>query len=214
MDLARIDLEQLRLQFRGSRYADLVAHHIKRQRQREIYHGILGTIELLPGTLQSVTKIFVERWNTQAYDGMLWNRDTAEVFDEILDDAKKFAASHGVIADDDTLFNLFNIVTLNYAYSAYDQPEMQAFMGITAAFPLISALSLLYPIGAFVYALLSGMPLVPALGYGIGNLSYLLAIAGFFGRFRVFGLMTRRSVWITALAVFTISLALSNIGYY
>jgi hypothetical protein len=65
----------------------------------------------------------------RAYDRALWQTDTASVFDEITEDAKNVLSEIGLHTDDEMLFNMFNIIVLSYAYSAYDQPKMREFMG-------------------------------------------------------------------------------------
>jgi hypothetical protein len=92
--------------------------------------GVADTTQWLPAPLQPAMEHFIDRWNVQAYEQEFWDRDLAEVMDEIVEDARAFAKARGVDPDDETLFNMFNIVTLSFAYSAYDQPEMRRFMGI------------------------------------------------------------------------------------
>lgn len=104
---------------------------------------------------------------------------------------------------------------MNYAYSAYDQPKMREFMGITASsFPWPSAASLLYPVAATTYAAVATPAGGAAIaGYGIGNLAYLLVAAGIFGgSFRVLGLKTRLHVFGAAVFCFLAGVLLSNVG--
>ncbi|MBI5429677.1 MAG: hypothetical protein HY938_04370 [Nitrosomonadales bacterium] len=76
--------------------------------------------------------------------------------------------------------------------------ENQLRQGKTDAsvFPWISALSLLYPVAAMVYiATRTPAPPRMVVGYGLGNLAYLLLVAGIFtGKFGVFGLRSRWQV--------------------
>ena len=53
---------------------------------------------------------------------------TSEVFSEIIEDARSLLLSINAPTDDETLFNMFQVVILSYAYSASDQPAMRKFI--------------------------------------------------------------------------------------
>lgn len=135
-----VNLAELRDQFRGTRFYQLVQHHLRQQSQRERIHGFHGTVDLLPESTRNLVEEFIDRWNTRAYNRDFWQRDTADVFDEIINDARSILRPLGLATDDETAFNFFQIVVLNYAYSAYDQPKMREFMGIRPSFGLVQDL--------------------------------------------------------------------------
>ena len=80
-------------------------------------------------------------------------------------------------------------------------------------FPWLSALCLLYPIGAMAYvAMYTPASITTILGYGFAQLGYLLVAAGIFvGTFRVFGLRKRWQILLLGLISFCIGTALSNV---
>ncbi|MFZ1557410.1 MAG: hypothetical protein WAT38_14605 [Nitrospira sp.] len=210
-----INLPDLRAQFAGTRLRELVQHHLRRQSQRRRIDGLQATINLLPEVARGVAEGFIDRWNAHVYDQEFWERDTSEVFDDIIADARTVLRPLDLETDDEAAFNLFNIVVMNYAYSAYDQPKMREFMGILGgSFPWPSALGLLYPITAIVYvgtATPAGAAMV--VGYGIANLGYLLFVAGVFGgTFQIRGLNNRWQVFAAAVAAFLLGTLLSNVG--
>jgi hypothetical protein len=92
---------------------------------------------------------------------------------------------------------------------------MREFMGVKGSiFPWVSAISLLYPIGAGVY-IATQTPARPPMivGCGLANLGYLLIGAGIFkGTFRIFGLRRRWQVLVAGTIAFLIGTFLSNIG--
>jgi len=208
-------MAELRAQFAGSCFCELVQHHLRRQSQDQRMQGIRGTTEMLPEEARAFVEGFIDRWNIHAYDQGFWQRDTASVFDEIIGDARSVLSPLGVSADDEAAFNMFNIVVLSYAYSAYDQPKMREFMGIAGTrFPWPSALAVLYPITATIY-IAAWTPAGPTMvvGYGLANLGYLLFAAGIWpGSFRVFGLKKRWQVFGAALAFFILGTVLSNVS--
>lgn len=210
-----VNLSELRAGFEGRPFSRLIDHHLNRQSQDQRIQGINGTVAMLPEDTRGLVEGFIDRWNLRAYDRAFWQTDTASVFDEMTEDAKKVFFDMGLSADDDMLFNMFNIVVLNYAYSVYDQPKMREFIGIKrTTFPWISAVSLLYPIRAVVYIATQTPASLPMIvGYGLANLGYLLMGAGILkGTFRIFGLKKRWHVFLAGAIVFLIGTLLSNIG--
>ena len=107
---------------------------------------------MLPEVARGLAEGFIDRWNSRAYNPQFWQRDTASVLDEIIDDARTVLGPLGLATDDEAAFNLFNIVVMNYAYSASDKPKMREIMGIAGyGFPWQSAAALLYPVSASIY---------------------------------------------------------------
>ena len=210
-----VNLSELRAGFEGKPFSQLIEHQLNRQSQDQRIQGINGTIAMLPKDARGLVEGFIDRWNLRAYDRAFWKTDTASVFDDITEDAKNVLSDIGLAVDDDTLFNMFNIVALSYAYSAYDQPKMREFMGVKrSVFLWVSAISLLYPIGAGVYILTQTPARTPMIvGYCLANLGYLLVGSGIIkGTFRIFGLKKRWQVLVAGALAFLAGTFLSNIG--
>ena len=125
-----INLSDLREGVEGRPFCQLIEHHLNSQSQDQRIQGINGTIAMLPQEAKGLIEGFIDRWNLRGYDQAFWQMDTASVFDEITEDAKTVLSEKGLYTDDEMLFNMFNIIVLSYAYSAYDQPKMREFMGI------------------------------------------------------------------------------------
>jgi hypothetical protein len=78
--------------------------------------------------------------------------------------------------------------------------------------PWVSALSLLYPFGAMIYAASISAPVFIVIGYGFANLGYLLFAAGIIaGHFRVLHLSRRWQVLLCAVIAFVTGTVLSNV---
>ncbi len=85
--------------------------------------------------------------------------------------------------------------------------------GSAKPLPLASAVALLYPVAATIYALTTPAGKVAALGYGVTNLGYLLFVAGVVrGSFLAFGFRTRPRVFVAGVVCFIIGVVLSNVG--
>ena len=210
-----INLKEIRHGFQGRPLCKLVQHHLLRQNQEERIRAIQGSIEMLPDETKPLVEQFIDRWNVRAYEKDFWQMDTASVFDAIIKDARSVLFASKIQFDDDALFNMFNIIVLSYAYSAYDQPKMREFIGMRSTqFPWISAVSLLYPIlAAFYMSARTPASLPMVIGYGLANLGYVIFAAGIFaGKYRIFGLSERWKVFVVAIISFLVGTLLSNIG--
>lgn len=184
-----VNFTELRTQFRGSRFSELVAHHLKSQSQDKRMLALYGMVTSLPENVRAHSETFFDRWNARAHDQTLWQTDTATIFDEVITDAKAFFGRAGMLLEDSMLFMFFNMVLMTYVVHAYGQPAMREFMGVSnARFPWASALFLLYPVATAVYmAVLSGPP-TAIIGYGLANPGFpLLAAASTVGLFHILG---------------------------
>ncbi len=213
--MQKINLEELRQGFQGKPFCELVKHHLDRQKQDTRILGIQGIVEMLPEEARPLVQPFINRWNDRAYEKDFWQMDTAIVFDEIIGDARSVLSESGIQFDDETLFNMFNIIVLSYTCSAHNQPKMKEFIGIRSSkFPWMSAISLFYPVLATFYISTrtpASLPIV--IGYGLANLGYMMFAAGIFaGTFRIFGLTKRWQVFVSAIVAFLVGTILSNVG--
>ena len=212
--MQRINLKEVRQGFQGRPFCKLVKHHLDRQKQDVRFAGIQETIEMLPEEARPLAEPFIDRWNDRAYEKDFWQMDTATVFDEIIDDARSVLSESGVQFDGEALFNMFNIIILSYAYSAYDQPKMKEFIGICSSkFPWMSAISLFYPVLATFYiSTRTPASFLIVIGYGLANLGYVMLVAGIFaGTYRIFGLTKRWQVFMGAIFAFLVGTILSNV---
>ena len=126
----KINLKELQKQFSGKKFRELIRYHMRRQKPQEIAAGIYGTISMLSPLEQEVDETVIDYFNIQAYSKEFWGKDCGEVFNEITLMAKEMIEGRGGKATDEGLFNIFNIVVLNYAFTAYEQKNFRKFVGI------------------------------------------------------------------------------------
>mgnify|MGYP003649299085 CR=1 FL=1 len=80
-------------------------------------------------------------------------------------------------------------------------------------FPIFSLLSLLYPnIATYYFIKYYNVTLIEAIGYALVQTSYVMFVAILFGTFGIFGLYSRKSIFIYAIGCFIVGSVLSNIG--
>jgi hypothetical protein len=137
-------LEQVNLQvflnsIRKRPYRDLIQEYLKKQSTEQLLQAYKKTISLLPSQYQGLIEPFVDHMNYYVKERDYWNKNCREVFDIIINAAhyyhigniRSFSLEEYISSEDqEMLYNLFQIVTLNYAHAASQQPEMRKFLGI------------------------------------------------------------------------------------
>ncbi len=129
--MGSVNLDSLKVQFKGKPFNQLIKYHLRRQKNTlKLREATIGTLAMLSESAYQLDVDFIDKWNERVYEQSFRGKDTSEVFVEIIDDARSFLLSVGIPTDDETLFNMFQIVVLSYAYSASDQPTKRKFIGI------------------------------------------------------------------------------------
>jgi hypothetical protein len=122
-------------------YRELVQHHIKRTGTRELQKAVLGETGLLPQDLQEFAIAYIDATNSRfGYDHLFWTMATCrEAFEAIIDVAiatlpisDRFVSVGEALEEKNHVlaFQLFQISTLSFAYSASTQRKQRKFMGI------------------------------------------------------------------------------------
>lgn len=129
--MREVNIQDLKRGFKGKRFNLLIKAHLRKHKKADYYRqATLDTIEMLPLPARRLAVDFIDKWNEQAYNKEFWCTDTSVVFTQIVEDARVLLSEAGAPTDDETLFNMFQIVVLSYVYSASDQPKMQKYIGI------------------------------------------------------------------------------------
>ena len=125
-----INLVQFRTQIAGSPYKSFVEHHLRRQSSKELEVALRGTIEMLPSWVLPFMESFIDEWNETARYADFWKADCDIVFSLICQHAQNVADAGGYVLDDETAFNIFQMVTLNLASTASRSRELRRLAGI------------------------------------------------------------------------------------
>ncbi|HCO96666.1 MAG TPA: hypothetical protein DIU00_22465 [Phycisphaerales bacterium] len=124
-----VDLGQIQEQFRGAEYRKLVQQHLRKV-------GVLlelalsGAGEALTDQERNVAEVLIDEYNRMGYNSAFWHRDLGDVFQEICNRFAELMSQVGTTADDKVKFNVFQIITMNFALQARDQKELRKFAGI------------------------------------------------------------------------------------
>lgn len=113
----------------GVPYAELVRGAL-RGSFAEITAASTGIHMRLPTRARQLVEKLIDECSEQAYDPQFWRKDSAEVAQSVTDAALAGLLSAQVSPDSAMLFDVFESVTLSFAYSAWDQPSMRQFIGI------------------------------------------------------------------------------------
>jgi len=124
-----MNLDAVKNQFQGRKFGELVLHHLKSQSQNDIIAALQGTVQLLPDLFQEgEIERLIDDCNAKAYEKTFWQTDCADEFSYIIELAKDRFSQVGLLPNEDDLFNVFNIIVLNFAYGASSQIEMKKFI--------------------------------------------------------------------------------------
>jgi hypothetical protein len=122
-------------------YRELVQYKIKRSATLDLQKAVLGETELLPQYLRESVVRYIDATNLQfGYDQSFWAKATCrQAFEAIINVAiDELPITDKISSVDEAMkpynhtlaFQLFQISTLSFAYSASTQRKQRKFMGI------------------------------------------------------------------------------------
>ncbi len=123
-----MDLESLRKQFEGRLFGELVLHHRKHTSLQNTVAALQGVISELPEAAQQLVESWIDDMSTDVRSESFWKQDCANSFTNITNAAENKLRDAGISPTTDDLFNMFQIIILNFAYSAYQHPQSKAFI--------------------------------------------------------------------------------------
>jgi hypothetical protein len=123
-----MDLAQLAEQFRGRRFGELVLHHVRQKNLAETLGGLKGTTGQLPSEAAINVKSWIDEVAPMGANEAFWRRDCSEVFKEVCELARHRLSAFGIDGTDDDIFNMFQMIVLNFAYGIHRHPQSKAFI--------------------------------------------------------------------------------------
>ena len=103
---------------RGRPFRELVSYHAEGMSPEATSHALIGTIKRLPARLHTAINEWLDLHRPQGTSAALLNNDCGDVFLTVLERSNRFTSKHGVDPSNETLINLFQVVTLNFALHA------------------------------------------------------------------------------------------------
>lgn len=123
-----MDLSALRNQFAGRRFGELVLHHRKQTDLQTTVEALQGVIAELPASARPLVETWIDEMSTDVRSEAFWKQDCAGAFATITEAAGERLRSAGVNPSTDDVFNMFQIIVLNFAYSTHQHPQSKAFI--------------------------------------------------------------------------------------
>jgi hypothetical protein len=123
-----VDINSFSHQLAGKKFGELVLHHYKKQNYTEIVAALMGTIQELPESARSCAESWIDEIAPFGKNPSFWQRDCDEIFLEICNRARQKLATYSIDASDDILFKMFQIIVLNFGYTAHKHPQSKAFI--------------------------------------------------------------------------------------
>jgi hypothetical protein len=91
---------------------------------------VLGTEDLLPPDERALAGDLVDGWLSRFHAADFWRADGTSDFQAMVSEARVTLTDAGVIPDDETPFDLFQLITLCSAAAAAERPQLRRLMGI------------------------------------------------------------------------------------
>lgn len=123
-----MDLTALAQQFSGRKFGELVLHQCRQSNLARTIAALQGTIEELPPAARPCVESWIDKMNPAALDADFWRMDCGDVFLDVCLRARQELEGFIHHPSDDHVFNMFQIILLNFAYAAHKDPKSKAFV--------------------------------------------------------------------------------------
>jgi hypothetical protein len=127
--LRDVDLGQVEERLKGTEYRKLVQQHL-RKIGAGLELALSAAIEALTDQERQAGEGLIDEYNKKGCEQDFWGRDCASVLKDILSEFSERLSQEGLTAGDKILFNMFEIITLNFALHAHRDKELRKFMSV------------------------------------------------------------------------------------
>jgi hypothetical protein len=123
-----MDLDSLRVQFHGRKFGELVLEHHKKLDLPTTLKALKGIADELPTRARPLIESWIEDMNPSARIEQFWQQDCGVALMSITTAAATKLRGVGVEPSSNDLFNMFQIIVLNFAYASHIHPQSKAFI--------------------------------------------------------------------------------------
>lgn len=124
-----LSISDLKAQFTGRKFGELVLHHIKTQSQGQIESAISGLFDQVHPELEDTTvKFLATIMEGFAQSEMFWKEDCGNALELYVNSTKSEAKKFGIEVDDDYGYDIFNLIVLMLAKKAIEEPGFKKFI--------------------------------------------------------------------------------------
>jgi hypothetical protein len=125
--ISDISIDQLIVDLKGKQFRHLVEAHMRRFRS-SLPAVITASMEFLTPEEKTIGEAIIDEFNHRGYDQAFWRSDASEILSSVSCDLND--AFFPAAADPAAIFSIFQIVTGNFAWMAYEQKKLRKFAGI------------------------------------------------------------------------------------
>jgi hypothetical protein len=112
---ANMDIVKIRTRFQGVKFSRLILHQRKSADIKATAKALQETVKELPADVQPLMESWIDEMGSSMRLGQFWGKDSGDVFDTIVDAAKEKLQAAGAKPADPVLFNMFQVIVLNFA---------------------------------------------------------------------------------------------------
>jgi len=123
-----VSIDQLAKQFEGKKFGELVLHHMDEQPFEQIVSALMGMMKGLPDQVREEIEGLIDNVNSLATKKDFWGDDCGAILKFIIFMSEKELREKGVQSSEAVLFDVFNIIVLNFAYAANKEPKLKKFI--------------------------------------------------------------------------------------
>ena len=123
-----VSIAELADQFAGRKFGELVLYHTDKQPVEGIVAAMQGTMEGLPAQARSEIEGLIDNANPLASKKEFWADDCGKITRFITSMVKKELREKGVWLSEEHVFDVFNIIVMNYAYAVHKDPRLKKFI--------------------------------------------------------------------------------------
>ena len=125
--ISGISIDQMIVDLSGKEFRHLVQAHMRRFRGT-LPSVITASVELMTSDEKAVAEKLIDEFNQQGYNQAFWRSDAGEVLSSVSRDLND--AFFPTKAEPAGIFNVFQIITGNFAWLAHEQKSLRKFAGI------------------------------------------------------------------------------------
>jgi hypothetical protein len=123
-----MDLDSLRAQFHGRKLGELVFEHRKKLDLPTTIEALKGITQELPARAQPLVESWIDDMNLSARVEQFWQQDCGMALMSITTAAAAKLRGAGVEPSSNDLFNMSQIIVLNFTYASHIHPQSKAFI--------------------------------------------------------------------------------------
>jgi len=127
--IREVDINQLQEQFKGAEYRKIVQQHLRKVGPR-LELALSAAVEALTVEERKVAEGLIDEYNHRGYQQDFWRRDCADILKDICNEFAQAMSHVGSNTDERIMFNMFQIITMNFALQARNHKGLRAFAGI------------------------------------------------------------------------------------